>query len=78
MAPAAGGDSEAGESPEDDGAGTFLGNFWDEHIETAPEENTSESDSEDTDDTAGDDLFSDEFDTFNDDDEEEEEVSNEE
>ena len=79
MAPAAGGDGESGESG--DGGDNFLGNFWDNLIETAPEEDAVESGDEIEDASAGEDLFSDdeaplddEFDIFTDDDDEEEEV----
>ena len=57
MAPAAGGDGESGESG--DGGDNFLGNFWDNLIETAPEEDTADIGDEIEDASAGDDLFAD-------------------
>ena len=77
VAPAAGGDGESGESG--DGGDNFLGNFWDNLIETAPEEDTADIGDEIEDASAGDDLFADddallddEIDIFTDDDDEEE------
>ena len=63
VAPAAGGDGEGGS---EDGGDNFLGNFWDDLIETAPEEDTSETGEGVEDDTDGDDLFADDDDLFDD------------
>ena len=49
------------------GGYNFLGNFWDNLIETEPEEDTADSSDEVDDDSAGDDLFADDEDIFNDD-----------
>jgi hypothetical protein len=57
VSPAAGGDGESGESG--DGGDNFLGNFWDNLIETAPDEDIAESADEIEDASVGDDLFAD-------------------
>ena len=68
VAPAAG-----GESGSEDGGDNFLGKFWDNLIETAPEEESAETGDGVEDDTADDDdLFDDVFDGFDSDEEEDE------
>ena len=70
VAPAAGGDGEGGS---EDGGDNYLGNFWDNLIETAPEEESAETGDGVEDDTADDDdLFDDVFDGFDSDEEEDE------
>ena len=68
VAPAAGGDGEDGDTVggPDDGGGDFLGNFWGDLIETAPEED-AEADA-DTEDAASDEFFGDDDDVFDDED----------